>query len=301
VKPCKANTRQKVVDVFWRIARYVGRPWTWPASLLEARGLRVVVCVIAGVLSMVLAIGLMVFTEHRTNLTARAVGRLMAATNSLRRPDGAAWTQIVAQDSVGASLEARPAQWSGAEGSLPEAVAGARFEVDRDTPGGLPRSLDIYRIPLTEADRRRREGPEVVRSLSTYTTGLRILRIAWLPDSRFARRAADEADAVLRASDLPQSSGFEIPDITGVGLPDSSDDAIKARLVGEEIDRLRVRDRQKLTDDFQAGLIYHISVGWGLGRYEGQVEYDDPATPRVSFELSLSDLSQALTGPQAAR
>ena len=273
----------------------------WLSASLRCRPIRLAGYVAAGALCLALLAGLTAYAEYRTNLGARAMGRLMAATNALRRSEGAVAKRIVAQDSIMASLDIQGVEWSGSEASLPEAVAAARFEVDREMVDGLPRSLDIYRYELSDDDRRR-EGPEIVRSLSAYRLGLQILQSAWLPDIRYARQVADEIDRIYKSAAPPDPIPADTLVATDTTRQDSLDAGLRTRLASDRIAPLRLRDTARLIADFQAGFIYRISIGWGLARYEGEVEYADPSEhPRVTFELSLSDLAQALSRPQAAR
>jgi hypothetical protein len=232
------------------------------------------------------------WAEYQTNLGARAMGRFMAATNGWRRPGGTVGTRLDAQRLTMASLDTVTVDVDRPTGELPPTVAGARFELDRTMQGELPDFIAIYRVPLSETDRRRREGPEVLSSLAAYRLGLAILRSASFPESRYARRVAREIEAIYRVSDLPDTAAAEVQDSLEAAYRDSFEAGLRDLLAGDEIERLRDEDRERLAADFRAGRVYSVVIEWGLGRYEGEVSYVDPAIPRVAFELPLWDLAQ---------
>ena len=241
----------------------------------------------AGVVLLGTAGALFAFLEYRTNGIAIWVGEALDRNNARRAMSGALWTRLDARAQVRDSLKTLE---NPAVGGLPDAVADARFDVDRVPESGMPSFIAVWR---TERSRNEgRETRELLKSVRAFSLGLSLLKVAVLPDVRFRDRIRSRVDALYRHAGETERHG----DADTVNVADSIRADVRERLERVFVEQFRSDERNRLVQEFRTGRVSQILIQSGLGIYRGELVYVDPERAPVRFDVESGAMDALFDG-----
>jgi len=273
-----------------RIDEFLSKLRLWPTAVwhwLRLHRSKKAILLLGAICALTAIIGLCTYAEYRTNLGAKALGDLLAASNSRRHRAGSLWGRVAAREIVKQSLDTL--EILEARSALPAAVTLARFEIDRVPKEGIPAFLAVWRTPLGPDDRR--TMPEITQSLRIYRQTLALLKVWQLPDVRYLTAARDQISALYR-----QTGEFDWADDDSLraGEADTVRSAVQGELSRVFIDQLKAEERERLLDAYLAGEISQVILQRGAGVYHGEISFVDPAVPPIAFEISPGEVGDAL-------
>lgn len=241
----------------------------------------------AGVVLLGTACALFAFLEYRSNCIAIWVGEELDRNNARRAMYGALWKRLDAQVQVRDSL--RAVETPVARG-LPDAVADARFGVDRVPESGLPSFIAVWRTE--RAGNEQRETRELLKSVRAFNLGLALLKLAVLPDVRFRARIRKRVDALYRhAGDAGRHGEAD----TAV-VADSIRADVREQLERVFVEQFRLDERKLLVEEFRSGRVSQILIQSGLGTYHGELVYVDPERAPVRFNVESGEIDALFDG-----
>ena len=231
---------------------------------------------VAGVLFLATLGALLFYIEYRSNRIARWVGEALDKMNDRRARTGAIWKQLDARAEVSDSLRTVETPVAG---GLPQAVAAARFDMNRVPESGLPTLVAIWRTELSEDARR--EPRELIGSVRAFKNGLSLLRMASLPDVRYRAPIRRRVDALYRHAGESEWRA----EADSMAIADSILADVRERLARDFIDHFRSDERHRLLKAYRSGRVSQILIQSGLGIYHGEMVYVDPERASVRFEV----------------
>ena len=242
---------------------------------------------VAGMLSISLLAVLAVCLEYRNDWIAGWVGIALDRTNARRARTGAIWKRLDARAVVEDTLRTMEAP-AVREGLLPDAVAGARFDLERVPETGMPSLIAVWRTELTRGASR--EARELIGSFGAFNQGLSLLKLASLPEARYQNLVQQRVDALYRHAG---GTGWR-ERADSLEIEDAIRGEVRERLAGEIVEQLRSEERNRLIEDYRSGRVSQILVQSGLGSYHGELVYVDPERNSVLFELHSGVVAELL-------
>ena len=266
----------------------IGPPGRRVRSLIEERWstlrYRKVAYPVVGLLSISLLAVLAACLEYRNDWIAGWVGIALDRTNARRARTGGVWKQLDARAVVEDTLRTMDAP--AVREGLPDAVAGARFELERVPETGMPSLIAVWRTELARGASR--DTRELIGSVSAFNRGLSLLKLASLPEARYQTLAQQRVNALYR-----HAGGTEWrAQADSLKIADSIRADVRERLAGDIVEQLRSEQRNRLIGDYRSGRVSQILVQSGLGSYHGELAYVDPERTSVIFELHAGAIAE---------
>ncbi len=235
----------------------------------------------AGVALVGTAGALFAYLEYRTNCIAIWVGEELDRNNAGRATSGALWKRLDARAQVRDSLQTVETPVAG---GLPDAVADARFNVDRVPESGMPSFIAVWR---TERLRNKgRETRELLKSVRAFNLGLSLLKLAILPDVRFRVRIRNRVDALYRHAGEAERHG----EADTADVADSIRTDVRERLERDFVEQFQSDERKRLMEEFRSGRVSQILIQSGLGTFHGELVYVDPERASVRFNVESGEI-----------
>lgn len=268
----------------------IGSPGRRVRSMIEGRWLplryRKVAYPVAGLLLISLFAVFAACLEYRNDWIAGWVGIALDRTNARRARTGAIWKRLDARAVVKDTL--RTMEAPAVREGLPDAVAGARFDLERVPETGRPSLIAVWRTELSTGASR--DTRELIRSVSAYNQGLSLLKSASLPGARYQTLVQQRVDALYR-----HAGGTEWrARADSLEIADSIRADVRERLAGDIVEHLRSDERNRLIEEYRSGRVSQIIVQSGLGSYHGELAYVDAERTSVIFELHPGAIEELL-------
>jgi hypothetical protein len=224
--------------------------------------------------------------EYRNDWIAGWVGIALDRTNARRARTGAVWKRLDARAVVKDTL--RTIDAASVREALPDAVAGARFHLERVPETGMPSLIAVWRTELSTGASR--DTRELIGSVGAFNQGLSLLKSAGLPEARYQILVQQRVDALYR-----HAGGTEWrARADSLEIADSIRADVRERLAGEIVEQLRSEERNRLIEDYRSGRVSQMLVQSGLGSYHGELAYVDPERTSVIFELHPAVIAELL-------